>query len=142
MTAVTTNLLARFHALAPEAEPPERREAAGKYDGLPKEILEITGGVAAAVGGVTAAFSVGPVAALALPTAAVAAIPLAVSGALAGGGLHAVALLAEAITRATDYETLNKGCAFFGDDNGVGALSDEAGKKSAEMKPAKPKGAD
>ena len=54
-------------------------------------------------------------------------------GALAGGGLHAVALLAEAITRATDYETLNKGCAFFGDDNGVGGLSDEAGKKRAEM---------
>ena len=61
-----------------------RAEAAGKEDGLPKDLLETVGGVAAAVAGVTAAVSVGPVAAFALPTAAISAVPLATSGVLAG----------------------------------------------------------
>jgi hypothetical protein len=61
---------------------------------------EIVGAVALDVAAVTAAVSVGPVAALALPTAALSAVPLATSdvGALGllasfapAGGLHAIA---------------------------------------------------
>jgi len=49
-------------------------QAVGKSDGLPQELVEVVGGVAATVAFTTAAFTVGPVAASTLP-AAIASAP-------------------------------------------------------------------
>jgi hypothetical protein len=77
-----------LHAVS--REPADRARAAGKPDALPQELVELIGGMAATVGFVAVAFSVGPAAGSTLPAALCSLGPGASSTLLAAlsGGLY------------------------------------------------------